>query len=509
MKLSLPLRLVVVSFALVTCLSAAPDYLQVTDFESLQKLAQELARAPYEAPPANLDPFYEGLKYDDHRQIRFIPEKALFTSPDDTFRVEFFHPGWMFKKPVGFFNLVPGKTEPIPFDTKLFDYGGVKVPANAAAPSGYAGFRILAPNGVADRRFEFLVFMGASYFRSVTTELGYGISARGVAVNTIGGEPEEFPDFTHFWIVPPAKDDKLFTCLALLNGPSITGAYRFSTMPGKTTGMFVTGSLYVRKPVKMLGLAPFSSMFWYGENTHPKPYDFRPEVHDSDGLQIEVEGGPTLWRPLDNGRDMRLSFFEVPKLKGFGLGERDRDFKNFEDLEANYHLRPAVWVEPIKGFGEGSVGLVELSTGEETWDNIVAFWQPKTIPTTPEEPLNFEYRLDWLEEHVPGLLAKVLATRRGFVMKSTTDHLYVVDFSHGLTDPAPPADWVPDVKVELTGGDKAEVLDARVMKNPETKGWRAFFQIRVPETSNLIEMSAELKQAEKTISEKWVYQWRR
>jgi glucans biosynthesis protein len=351
--------------------------------------------------------------------------------------------------------------------------------------------------------------MGASYFRSVTTELGYGISARGVAVNTIGGEPEEFPDFTHFWIEPPKKGDKLFTCLALLNGPSLTGAYRFSTMPGKTTGMFVTGSLYLRKPVKMLGLAPFSSMFWFGENTHPKPYDFRPEVHDSDGLQIEIEGGPSIWRPLDNGRDMRLSFFEVPKLKGFGLAERDRDFKNFEDLEANYHRRPAVWVEPIKGFGEGTVSLVELATGEETWDNIVAFWQPKTIPSTPEEPLHFEYRIDWLEEHIPGLLAKVQSTRRGFVMDSTTEHLYVIDFSHGLIEPAPPADWVPEVKVELTGGDKAEVLDARVMKNPETKGWRAFFKLRVPEEAKLIEMSAELKQAEKVISEKWAYQWRR
>ena len=509
MRPSLPPRFVAATLLFASVLNAAPDYLQVTDFESLQKLASELARAEYEAPTSSLDPFYEGLQYDDHRQIRFQPEKALFTSPDDTYRVEFFHPGWMFKKPVTFYNLTPGKTAAIPFDAALFDYGNLKVPEGAAPPVGYAGFRILAPNQLANRRFEFLVFMGASYFRAVTTELGYGISARGVAVNTIGGEPEEFPDFTHFWIEPPRKGDEFFTTLALLNGPSLTGAYRFATMPGKTTAMFVTGSLYLRKPVKMLGLAPFSSMFWYGENTHPKPYDFRPEVHDSDGLQIEVEGGPSLWRPLDNGREMRLSFFEVPKLKGFGLAERDRDFKNFEDLEANYHRRPAVWVEPVKGFGEGSVGLIELATGEETWDNIVAFWQPKTLPSGPEEPLHFEYRIDWLEEHLPGLLAKVIATRRGFVMKSDTDHLYVIDFSHGLLEPEPPADWVPEVKVELIGGDAAEVLDARVMKNPETRGWRAFFQVRVPETSKLIEMSAELKRDDKVISEKWTYQWRR
>jgi glucans biosynthesis protein len=136
--------------------------------------------------------------------------------------------------------------------------------------------------------------------------------------------------------------------LALLNGPSITGAYEFSAMPGKTTEMFVKATLHLRKPVKMLGIAPFSSMFWFGENSHPKPYDFRPEVHDSDGLQVEIEGGPSIWRPLDVSRDLRLSILEVDKLKGFGLAERDRDFKNFQDLEAMYHRRPAVWVEPIK-----------------------------------------------------------------------------------------------------------------------------------------------------------------
>ncbi len=502
-------RLAALLSTLTAGLTAAPDYLQVTDFESLQKLASELAHQPYEAPSTTLAPFYEGLEYDDHRQIRFNPDKALFTGPDDTYRVEFFHPGWMFKKPVSFFQLVPGKTAPVPFDSSLFDYGPLQVPASAAPPNGYAGFRILAPDSLADRRFEFLVFMGASYYRAVTTELGYGISARGVAVNTIGGAPEEFPDFTHFWIEPPRKGDEFFTTLALLNGPSLTGAYRFSAMPGKTTTMFVTATLYLRQPVKMLGLAPFSSMFWYGENTHPKPYDFRPEVHDSDGLQIEIEGGPSIWRPLENGRDMRLSFFQVDKLKGFGLAERDRDFKNFEDLEAHYHRRPAVWVEPVKGFGPGRVGLVELATGEETWDNIVAFWEPAKIPATPDEPLHFEYRIDWQEEHLPGLLAKVIATRRGFVMKSDTDHLYVIDFTHGLPNADLPDGWVPEIEVKLRSGDPAEVLDARVMKNPETHGWRAFFQIRVPPESNLIEMSAELQKDKAPISETWTYQWRR
>jgi glucans biosynthesis protein len=230
-------------------------------------------------------------------------------------------------------------------------------------------------------------------------------------------------------------------------------------------------------------------------------------VHDSDGLQIEVDGGPSIWRPLDVGRDLRLSLFEMDKLKGFGLAERDRDFKNFQDLEAVYHRRPAVWVEPTKGFGKGTVVLVELSTGEETWDNIVAMWRPAVLPATPQEPLSFEYRLAWLEEQLPGLLCKVTSTRRGFVMDSD-DHLYVVDFTKGGLKTDKPRDWVPDIDVILSNGE-GKVLDKRVMFNPETGGWRAFFKLDVPAKTNLLEMTSELKDGDKVISERWMYQWRR
>lgn len=496
-------------FALLSCLLSAQEISpsQVKDFASLEKLAAQLALKPYVAPSQQLDPFFEGLKYDGHRQIRFLRDKALFGDQGDVYRVEFFHPGWMFKKPVVFHQIQKAAVAPVPFSKSLFDYGQLEVPEKILSPAGYAGFRVLAPDSLVKRPFEFMVFMGASYYRAVTTELGYGISARGVAVNTIGGKPEEFPDFTHFWFVQPQLGDKVFRVLALMNGPSITGAYQFDVTPGKTTETLVKATLHLRQPVETLGIAPFSSMFWYGENSHPKPYDFRPEIHDSDGLQIEIESGPSIWRPLDVGRDLRLSLFEIDRLKGFGLAERDRDFKNFQDLEARYHQRPAVWVEPVKGFGKGAVVLVELSTGEETWDNIVAMWKPAVLPATPQEPLSFEYRLSWLEEHQPGLLCKVTDTRRGFVMDSD-DHLYVVDFTAGDLHLKKPADWVPSIEVKLDAG-KAKIMDQRVMANGETKGWRAFFKIDVPADTNLLEMSAELKDGTKVISERWMYQWRR
>jgi periplasmic glucans biosynthesis protein len=480
---------------------------EVSDFASLEKLAMSLAMKPYEAPSQKLDAFFEGLQYDGHREIRYKRDKALFHEQGDVYRIEFFHPGWMFKKPVRFYETGLEASSPVPFNQNFFDYGKLKLPEKFEPPTGYAGFRVLAPDSFMKKPFEFLVFMGASYFRAVTTELGYGISARGVAVNTIVGKPEEFPDFTHFWFQRPKEGEKYFKILALLNGPSITGAYQFDVAPGKTTETLVKCTLHLRQPVEMLGIAPFSSMYWFGENSHPKPYDFRPEVHDSDGLQIEVEGGPAIWRPLDVGRDTRLSLFAVDKLKGFGLAERDREFKNFQDLEAVYHRRPAVWVEPTRGFSKGHVALLELATGEETWDNIVAMWKPAELPKTPQEPLKFEYRLAWLEEHLPGLLCKVTSTRRGFVMDAD-DHLYVLDFTKGALCAEKPHDWVPEVQVNVAQ-NAAKVLDSRVMANAETGGWRAFFKLDVPPTATVLEMSCELKDGEKTISERWVNQWRK
>jgi periplasmic glucans biosynthesis protein len=498
--LSLSLSLV----AVCATPAAGFDPATVTDFPSLEKAVAELAPQPYQPPAQPLADFFDKLKYDDHRQIRFKDTAAHF-GKGDSYRLEFFHPGWTAKKTVGMFDLSGGKNSPIAYDPKLFDWGQLKVPEGTQYPDGFAGFRLLAPDTLVGRRFEFMVFLGASYFRAVTTGLGWGLSARGVAINTIGGEPEEFPDFTHFWFEEPKGDT--FRFITLLNGPSAVGAYEFTAKPGVTTEMHVKGTLYLRKPVKSLGISPFSSMYWYGENAHPKPYDFRPEVHDSDGIQLHLADGSHLWRPLDNTPgQLRLSLLEASALKGFGLAKRDREFKNFEDLEAHYHQRPSVWVEPEAGFEKGSVVLVEIPTGEETWDNIVAYYQPAELPTATK-PLHFSYKLNWLDQHSPGTLAKCTATRRGFVMDSD-DHLYVLDFTLGQVPAGKAADWVPEIDTRITAGE-AKILDQRVMKNPETGGWRAFFKLDVPEKTNLLEMSTELKDGTTSLSERWVYQWRK
>lgn len=505
----MPSRITAGLFALALC---APVLAQdtpppVRTFLDLEAYAEQLAKKPYTPPQHPLDPFFDKLEYDGHRQIRFKGDKALYGA--DSYHVEFFHPGWTAKKTVGFSEIIDGQPKDIPFDKGLFDYGTLKIPDGAKYPEGFAGFRLLAPDALTGKRFEFLVFMGASYFRAVTTKLGWGLSARGIAINTVGEEKEEFPDFTHFWFVAPKPGDKVFQFYALLQGPSISGAYQFDVTPGEVTFMRVSGSLFLRKPVKLLGLAPFSSMFWFGEDTHPRPVDFRPEVHDSDGLLIEPTTGPVIWRPLDNSKTIRQSIFTLEGIKGFGLQKRDRDFDHFQDLEAHYHQRVSVWVEPVEGFGHGRLHLIELPTGEETWDNVVTLWEPETLPSA-SDPLRFTYNLSWLQEKLYNQ-AKVTATRWGLetvTREDPNDYLFVLDYSHGKMAEGKAGDWVPTPEVTLNGG-AAKLLDKRVMANPETGGWRAFFRLEIPPATNLLEMTCDLMDGKTQISERWNYQWRR
>lgn len=485
-----------------------PEPPPVRNLLDLEAYASELAQKPYLRPDPGLDPFFDKLNYDDHRRIQFRKDRSHYADAGPV-AVEFFHPGWMFKKPVHFYEISGGQPRGVPFDPAEFDYFGLKVPEGVRYPDGYTGFKVAAVRPESGDRPEFLAFNGASYFRAVGEGLVWGLSARGVAVNTVGGQPEEFPDFTHIWFFRPAQGDRSFRFLALLNGPSITGAYEFEVEHGPVTTTVVSCSLYLRKPVSLLGVAPFSSMFWFGENTHPKPGDFRREVHDSDGLLFEQEDGPVVWRPLDNGRQMRHSVFGIRHLKGFGLQKRDRDFANFEDLEARYHERTSVWVDPKEGFGRGNLHLIELSIGEETWDNVVTFWEPEQLPTATE-PLRLSYTLRWEEGHAHPL-AKVTATRWGEAPKALDlprAYQFVVDFDRGAIGRLKPHGWLPQAQVSLRG-QGAKLLESGLRIHPETGGWRLNLLVEIPPELPLLELTADLTDGQEAVSERWDYQWRR
>jgi glucans biosynthesis protein len=246
-------------------------------------------------------------------------------------------------------------------------------------------------------------------------------------------------------------------------------------------------------------------MFFHGENTVGAFDDYRPEVHDSDGLLLAAEDGEWIWRPLENPGSLRVTSFQANNPRGFGLIQRDRDPDHYQDLEARPDLRPTGWVVPEGDWGAGHVELVEIPTRKDTNDNVVSYWVPDG-PPTPDSPLSLAYSLYWYGEDTkrpPG--GRVVGTRRDTGTFENARRL-VVDFE-GPVLKALPADAV--VQGVLATGDpagqrRAEVLDQQVIRNPTTGGWRLVFQVRPPD-DDPIELRAFLRHGEDVLTETWSY----
>ena len=509
-----------VSRAAVICMMAlmmtGPASAETMDFERLAGIASELAQKPYVGRPVlDLPP----MEYDQFRAVLFQPERAIWKKENLPFQLQFFPVGWLHKKGVTVYEIADGEVRPMPIDTEMFSHAKDMEGNLIELPNAISGFRVhgqLKPGGGMD---EFLVFMGSSYFRALANAMGYGISARGLGVNTVHPDGEEFPDFTTFWIVRPEPGDTTVTLYALLDGPSVAGAYRFTVATGEATTVDVKSAVFLRKAIKQLGIAPLTSMFWYGENSYPRPMDYRPEVHDSDGLLIAERSGEWIWRPLLLSPAIRHVTFAADSPKGFGLLLRDRDFDNYQDLGAHNETRPSLWVEPLDEWGAGRVHLVELPTHNEYNDNIVAFWEPAK-PAEAGARFDQNYRLTWYSED-PRLspLARVIATRRtSTCLMKETDTLtscydphdvdavqeFVIDYSaiDGV-----PVDERFKPEIEFWSSPGAELVKSFVVANPEIGGWRAFLILKFPDAGRAVDLNLELVKDEKVVSEKWTYLW--
>ena len=89
-----------------------------------------------------------------------------------------------------------------------------------------------------------MIFAGASYFQAIARNQVFGMSARGLAIGTGEPEGEEFPFFRAHWIEAPSGDRMVVH--SLLDGPSATGAYRFTIRPGDETTIDVEATIFVR-----------------------------------------------------------------------------------------------------------------------------------------------------------------------------------------------------------------------------------------------------------------------
>ncbi len=479
------------------------------DFEQLSELARKNAQSPYRPDPGKLPTELAQLDYDDFRKLRFQPTKALWRNAQLPFEAMFFHLGKLNRQPVRIHEMSPQGVRNIPYRSDWFDFGTAPVQPKGWGDLGFAGLRVHYPfanNGYKD---ELIAFQGASYFRALGKGQQYGLSARGLGIDTAGGSGEEFPAFTDFWLEQPAPDAKSLTILALLDSPRATGAYRFDVMPGSETITRVRSRIFLReapgKPIATLGIAPLTSMFYFGEN-QPRRGDFRPEVHDSDGLLVESGSGEWMWRPLQHPTRTIATSFAMDSLRGFGLMQRDRAFASYEDVETRYDRRPSAWIRPVGDWGPGRVELLQFPIPDETHDNVVAYWVPSVLPA-PGKPLEFAYEISWQGDKQQQPPASwVTQTRRGvgWLPPGTTAPAnqvqYVVDFA-GPALEALPADAA--VRAVVSVDANGRLLEELAYHNPATKGWRMTVRVERQDAARPVELRAFLQHDKDILSETW------
>ncbi|MDO9332787.1 MAG: glucan biosynthesis protein [Pseudomonas sp.] len=483
--------------ALLCLLSAGQIW--AFNLEDVSVKAKELAGQKYEAPRSNLPNEFREMKFADYQKIRFRTEKAEWADQKTPFKLSFYHQGMHFDTPVKINEITANTVEEIKYDPTRFDFGDVKFDPKATEQLGYAGFRVLYPINKADKQDEIMTMLGASYFRVVGKGHTYGLSARGMAIDTALPSGEEFPRFTEFWIQRPKPGDKHLVIFALLDSPRATGAYRLTLRPGSDTIVDVKARMFLRDKVTKLGVAPLTSMFLFGANQPSKVLNYRRELHDSSGLSIHAGNGEWIWRPLNNPKHLAVSNYSIENPRGFGLLQRGRDFSHYEDLDDRYDKRPSAWIEPKGDWGKGSVDLVEIPTADETNDNIVAFWSPEKLPE-PGQPLDVAYRMHWtIDEaalHAPDS-AWVQQTLRstGDVKQSNLIRqpdgsvAYLVDFEGPSLAALPET---ADVRSQVSVGDNAELVENSVRYNPETKGWRLTLRMKIKDPGKPTEMRAAL-----------------
>ncbi len=480
------------------------DGLAGFDLDNVAQTAKKMAETPFQETKGEVPEALRKISYDQWRDIRFRPERALWRTRGLPFEVQLFHPGFYYDKIVKINTVDADGVHPVAFSPELFDYGKNKFAAPVPANLGYAGFRLHYPINRPDYKDEVIAFLGASYFRAVGKGQVFGLSARGLAIDVGLSKGEEFPFFREFWLVRPAREARDIQILALLDSRSATGAYRFVVKPGEQTVVEVEARIYPRAKIEKLGIAPLTSMFFFGENGMGHPVDYRPEVHDSDGLLLALRTGEWIFRPLDNPQRLNIGAFRMTDPAGFGLVQRDRNFDHYQDLETRPELRPSVWITPGGHWGTGTLELVEIPSPEDIHDNIAAFWVPER-PAQPGDALSFSYTMSWYAEdpgRPPG--GRAVSTRQDRGTAKGARRL-VVDFTGKRLAELPSKAAVRAVVTVGSGtGKEGDLLEEQVMKNPVTGGWRLVFQVR-PKSDNPLELRAFLAKENEVLTETWSY----
>jgi periplasmic glucans biosynthesis protein len=485
---------------LALVLKTVPLQAQGFGFGQVRELARSLSQAPF-APSTNpLPAALRNLSYVQYQSIQFLSNKGLWASENLPFGVEFFLPGWIHSQTVDIHEVTERGVRPVHFSPDMFSFGTNHL--NLPADLQYAGFRMVGRDGFG----EVASFLGGSYFRMIGHGQIFGASGRGLALNTVLREKEEFPVFREFWLQKPKPGGTALTLWALLDSPSVTGAFEFEITPDVATVAQTKATLFPRIEIHQLGIAPLTSMFLYDQNSRPPWTDFRPEVHDSDGLLLHTGRGEWIWRPLESGKMMRVNAYQDSNPKGFGLMQRQRHFEQYQDLVARFELRPSAWVQPLGDWGPGSVQLVQLPTNLEYTDNIVAFWVPATAPK-PGQALDLAYRIHWLTNEVSAPdLGHVLATRVGRVSDSPTNEAprlrFVLDFGGPAVETLEPR---TQLDAEVHYGESVKYIASTVQKNEINGTWRLVMEYSAP--TKAVDFQGRLMFRDRPTTETWSFTW--
>lgn len=459
-------------------------------------LAEQLSQTPFKeakkAPKELID-----LNFDTYSKINYQENAAIWGGSPTKFSVQLFAPGFLYKNLVDIDVVENSKAIPIELTEASFDVPNDAIEKLITQVGQYAGVRLHYPINDDETKDEFIMFQGASYFRVLSKGQTYGLSNRGLAIDVAQPKGEEYPLFKRFWVERPSKYQTAIVVHALLDSQSVTGAYRFGIYPGSPSRVEVEVTLFPRRDIPHVGLAPLTSMFLYGGLDSSDKPDYRPQVHNSDGLQVDRGNGERLWRPLNNPNKLQISAFGDEDIKGFGLIQRHRKFEDYQDLDANYQLKPSAWIEPLNDWGKGQLILLEIPSNAETNDNIVTYWEPQG-GLKKDQPYKYSYRMTASNDSPSAASkARVVRSSKGQLVAKGKELL--IDYSNIN------AQDIDKIRIDASIS-KGKIISSRIVAHPDINGARVFLNFE-PESTNVAELRVQLNKGDKPLAATWLYRW--
>ncbi len=465
--------------------------------------ARERAGKPFKASSAELPDFFAKLEFDQFLDIKRKRESLIWADDNVGFAIEPLHRGSIFSGEMVLQIVENGSEKRLSYRREDYDFGKLKPPGEAAS-LGFSGFRVLRTDGKGNRE-EVAVFQGACFYKAIAEHQMPGITARALALRVGDPKGEEVPRLVSAWIEKPTRAKNALVVHALLDSPSLSGAFRFTLRPGEATIVDTECTLFTRVAIDHFGLGAMQATYLFGPMDRRRSEDIRPGVYEVSGLQMLSGRKEWIWRPISNRDTLQVSAFVDENPAGFGLLQRDREFFRFLDDEQFWHQRPSVWIEPIGEWGKGSVTLAEIPADSQLNQNIVAYFRPRE-PLAANSETNFAYRQFWCwtPPERPNL-AMTTTSRLGRAYGAPANsrrRRVLVEFTGDIFGEDKPQDEIRPRASCYSG----TITSVRTTLIKERKTMRVQFEFD-PGQSNQSELRLDLALRDTAVTETWLYRW--